>query len=121
MQADWYLLDYYLIGGFFMQFGSMAYAQGGAPAGSGGGISMIIMMVVIFVIFYLIIFLPQRKKDKEHKKMINELQKGDKVLTASGMYGVVTGVRPEEGIVTVKIADKTQVDFAKSAIQGKIK
>ena len=103
-----------------MDFG-MAYAQGGAPAGQGGSWSMIIMMVAIFVIFYLIIFLPQRKKDKEHKKMVDALQKGDKVLTSSGIYGVVTGVRPEEGVVTVKIADNTKVDFAKSAIQGKIK
>ena len=105
-----------------MQFGSMAYAQGlAAPDGKGGSLSMIVMMVVIFVIFYLIIFLQQRKKDKAHKKMISELQKGDKVLTASGIYGVVTGVKEEEGIVTVKISENAKVDFAKSAIQGKIK
>jgi len=107
-----------------MQLGTTAYAQtaGGSAAGgaAGGGISMIVMMVAIFVIFYLVIFLPQRKKDKAHKKMVNELQKNDKVITTGGIYGIVTAVDSEKGIVTIKIADKTNIEIAKTAIQGKV-
>ena len=107
-----------------MHCGAAAYAQtaqGGAPnGGAAGGLSMIVMMLAIFVIFYLVIFLPQRKKDKAHKKMLNELQKGDRILTAGGIYGTVASVDAEKGIVTVKIADKTTIEIAKSAIQGKV-
>ena len=50
--------------------------------------------------------------------MINSLKNGDKVLTASGIYGVVTGIKDE--IITVKVASNTNIEFAKSAIQAKI-
>ena len=106
-----------------MHFGSAAYAQaqGGAPnGGSPNPMITILMFLAIFVIFYLVIFLPQRKKDKAHKKMLNELQKGDRILTAGGIYGTVASVDAEKGIVTVKIADKTTIEIAKSAIQGKV-
>ena len=52
--------------------------------------------------------------------MIENLQKGDKVLTTAGIYGVVVNVKDEEGIVVLKIADGAKVDFAKSAVQAKI-
>lgn len=107
-------------------FATPLYAQSAAPAaapaGQGGfGPSFIIMMILIFVIFFIFTIIPQRKRDKEHKKMIEGLQKGDKVLTIGGLYGVVTGVRPEEGIVTVKIGENCKADFSKTAIQSKVK
>ena len=105
-------------------FGSAAYAQtaqGAAPAGGAGDMLRVMApMIIIFVIFYLVLFLPQRRKDKAHKKMLNDLQKGDRVLTIGGIYGTVVSVDAEKGILTVKVADKTTIEIAKSAVQGKV-
>ena len=95
-----------------------AYAMG-APGGAaaqqtGGGFSGIIMMVAIFAIFYFILIRPQQKKMKEHKKMVDELKKGDEIITAGGMYGTVEGVAPET--LTVKIAEGTKVKITRGSI-----
>lgn len=99
-------------------FTAIAYAMG-APGdagaqGGGGGASGLIMMVVIFAIFYFILIRPQQKKMKEHKKMVEELKKGDEVITAGGIYGVVEGLTPET--VTVKIAEGTKVKITRSSV-----
>ena len=73
-----------------------------------------------FVIFYLLLIRPQQKKEKDRMKMINQLKKGDKVLTSSGMIGVIVNIKPEENIITVKVAEGVKVDFVKSAIQQKL-
>lgn len=103
-------------------FSTAAYAQSTAGSSNGGGGSMIliVMMVVTFGIFYVLTILPQRKRDKEHKKMIENLQKNDKVLTVGGIYGVVTSVDREKGIITLKIGDNTKVEVVKTAIQAKL-
>ena len=77
-------------------FIATAYAMGasggdaGAPAG--GGASGLIMMAVIFAIFYFILIRPQQKKMKEHKKMVDDLKKGDEIITGGGIYGTVESV-----------------------------
>jgi preprotein translocase subunit YajC len=99
-----------------------AYAQsatGGAAGGMGMG-GLLAMMVIIFGIFYVLTVLPTRKKEKAHKAMLAALQKGDKVLTIGGIFGVVSNVDNEKGIITLTIADKTKVDFTRSSIQAKI-
>lgn len=105
-----------------LQLISNAYAQGqGAPSPqSGGGLSMLILPAAILVIFYFLLIRPNQKKEKDRKKMIEALQKGDKVITTGGMYGVVVNIKKEEDIVVLKIADGAKVDFAKSAIQVKL-
>jgi len=75
-------------------------------------------IVLMIVIFYFLLIRPQQKKEKLRVSMINSLKSGDKVLTASGIYGVVTGIKDD--IVTVKVASNTNIEFAKSAIQAKI-
>lgn len=99
---------------------STAHAQT-APGGNGasGWMSMIPILLMI-VIFYFLLIRPNQKKEKDRKKMIDLLQKGDKVITMGGMYGVVSSIKKEENIVVLKIGDGTKVEFAKSAIQGKI-
>ncbi len=99
-----------------------AYAQTKTvPQAEGGSMWMNIVPILAMVaIFYFLLIRPSQKKEKERKKMIDSIQKGDKVVTVGGMYGVVVSVKAEEGIVTLKIADNTKVDFAKSAIQNKI-
>ncbi len=98
-------------------FIATAYAMGtpgGAGAPGGGGASGIIMMVIIFAIFYFILIRPQQKKMKEHKRMVEELKKGDEIVTAGGIYGTVEGVTPET--LTVKIAEGTKVKITRSSV-----
>ena len=97
-----------------------AYAQDKSAPSSGGGWQMFILPLLILVIFYFLLIRPSQRKEKNRKKLIEELQKGDKVVTNSGMFGVVVNIKNEENIVVLKIADGVKVDFAKTAIQTKV-
>ncbi len=95
-------------------------APGSAPAqGGGGGFSSLIMMVVIFAIFYFILIRPQQKKMKEHKKMVEDLKKGDRIITAGGMYATVENTTPDT--LTVKIAEGVKVKITRSSVGAVVK
>ena len=104
-------------------FISEAYAMGapgGAGAqGAGGGFSSLIMMVVIFAIFYFILIRPQQKKMKEHKKMVEELKKGDRIVTSGGIYGTVENTTTET--LTVKIAEGVKVKITRGSVGAVVK
>lgn len=90
------------------------------PAGQDGGGSMIptlIMFGAIFVIMYFLMIRPQQKKQKEQQAMLSQLQKGDKVVTSSGMYGTVQDTDDET--VLLKVSDNTNIRFLKSAVSQK--
>lgn len=94
----------------------------GAPpaSGQGGAGSMLptlIMFGAIFVIMYFLMIRPQQKKQKEQQKLINELQKGDKVITSSGIYGTVQDT--DEETVLLKVSDNSNIRFVKSAVSQK--
>ncbi len=74
--------------------------------------------IAIFVIFYLLLILPQQKKQKAHQRMISELNKGDRVITSSGIYGSVANVK--DHIISLVIADGIKIDIQKSHIAGKV-
>ena len=73
-------------------------------------------MLLIFVIFYVVLMLPMQRQRKALRQMIENLKKGDRVITSGGLYGEVTAV--EEGVVLLRIADNVRVRVAKSAISG---
>ena len=73
-------------------------------------------ILIIGVIFYLLIFMPMRKRQKKLEAMITALRNGDKVITNSGIYGVVAGVK--EKTLILKIADQVKIEIAKNAISG---
>jgi preprotein translocase subunit YajC len=73
-------------------------------------------IVIIGVIFYLLIFMPMRKRQKKTEEMIAALKNGDKVITSSGIYGVVAGVKEKTFII--KIADQVKIEVTKSAVAG---
>jgi len=56
---------------------------------SGSGIGQFIPLILIFVIFYFFLIRPQQKKAKDHKLMVNNLKRGDKVVTSGGIVGTV--------------------------------
>jgi preprotein translocase subunit YajC len=94
---------------------SIAWAQG--TGGSGSGTSTILSLVpfiLIFVIFYFLLILPQQKKQKQQKAMMDSLKKGDKVITASGIWGTVTNLG--KNTVTLQIADNTKIKMQREHI-----
>jgi preprotein translocase subunit YajC len=73
-------------------------------------------MLIILVIFYLLLFAPMRKRQKALAQMIDNLKKGDRVVTNGGIYGEIQGL--DANTVTLKIADNVRIKLAKSAIAG---
>ncbi len=101
---------------------STAYAMGapgGDGAAQGGGFSSLIMMIIIFAIFYFILIRPQQKKMKEHKKMVEDLKKGDRIITSGGMYATVENATPDT--LTVKIAEGVKVKITRGSVGAVVK
>ncbi len=101
---------------------STAYAMGapgGDGAAQGGGFSSLIMMVIIFAIFYFILIRPQQKKMKEHKKMVEDLKKGDRIITSGGLYATVENATPDT--LTVKIAEGVKVKITRGSVGAVVK
>ena len=83
-------------------------------------IAQFIPLILIFVIFYFFLIRPQQRKAKEHKKMVEELKRGDKVITSGGIIGTVERIVDNEKI-EVEIADNVKVEILRSnGIQGLI-
>jgi preprotein translocase subunit YajC len=96
---------------------NIAYAMGtgGGGAGQGaGGFSSLIPIVLMFVIFYFLLIRPQQKKTKDHREMINRLNKGDRIITSGGLHGRITAV--SDTTMTVEIADKVRVKIARGNV-----
>lgn len=82
--------------------------QSAAPAG--GGWSFWIMMLLIFVVMWLFMIRPQQKKQKELARFRNSLQKGDKIVTIGGIYGIVSDVREKYIEIEVDNGVKLRID-----------
>jgi preprotein translocase subunit YajC len=85
----------------------------------GGMMQTIILFGLIFVIFYFMIIRPQQKRQKERQKMLDALEKGDKILTSGGIYGVVIGI--EDKVVLVQIADNVKVKVDRGSVGSVIR
>ena len=90
-----------------------AWAQG-AP-GQGGGIESMLLIVLMFGVLYFMMIRPQMKRAKEHKQMIDALQKGDEVIAAGGMLGRIT--RLTESYVSLEIANSVEIQVQRPAVQ----
>ena len=80
---------------------------------SGSGIGQFIPLILIFVIFYFFLIRPQQKKVKEHKQMVENLKRGDKVVTSGGIVGTIERVIDNEK-VEVLISNDVKVEVIKS-------
>ena len=80
---------------------------------SNSGIGQFIPLILIFVIFYFFLIRPQQKKAKEHKTMVENLKRGDKVITSGGIVGRVERIIDNEK-VEVEIADNVKVEVYRS-------
>ena len=96
-------------------FASPAFAQATGSGGFGSTFGSLVPLLLIFLIMYFIIIRPQQKKIKEHKNMVDNLRRGDQVLTQGGILGKITKVKEGEEI-EVELAKDVKVSIIRSTI-----
>ncbi len=95
---------------------SPAFAQ---SAGGGGDLTSLLPFVLIFVVFYFFLIRPQQKRAKEHREMVSQLRRGDKVITSGGLVGTVTKSVDDQETVEVEIAKDVKVNIMRTMIADK--
>ena len=93
-----------------------AYAANGAAVGENPIWQPVLMIGLMFGIIYFLLVRPQQRKAKEHKTLLESLQRGDRVLTAGGLIGEITSLTDQS--VTIEVADKVRVEVARPFITG---
>jgi preprotein translocase subunit YajC len=96
---------------------NIAHAMGNLGGGAAGGSNQLMAflpLILLFVVFYFLLIRPQQKKAKQQKQFLENLKKGDEVVTSGGMYGKITGITNDT--VTLEIAEKIRVKVTKGSI-----
>lgn len=88
-------------------------AQNGS---GGGGMASLLMMVAIIVVFWFFMIRPQSKKAKDQKKFIDELQKGDKIVTVAGIHGTVNKINEDGKTLQLEVSPGSYLKMEKSAV-----
>jgi len=86
-----------------------------AAAQQADPLASLILPIGLVVLFYFFLIRPQSKRQKEHKKMVSELQKGEEVLTSGGILGKVTNINDD--FISLEIAKDVSLKIQKSAVQ----
>ncbi len=90
-------------------------AQAPAPSpGPGSGLLGLLPFVFIFIIMYYVMLRPQMKRQKEAARLVSALKTGDRVVTSSGIHGLISNVK--DTTVIVKVADNVKIEMEKSAV-----
>ena len=106
-----------LIGGLLT---SVVFLGGCFPAEAEGESSiwpMLIFVVLLFGLMYFVMIRPQRKRQKEHQQLIEQLNRGDRVVTAGGIYGVIESI--SEDSVTIRVESGATMRVAKGSVSLK--
>ena len=90
--------------------------QDATTSQGGNGMMTIFMMVALFVVFYFFMIRPQNKERKRMRDFINSLAVGDKVRTASGVFGKIKDIK--ESVLILEIADNVKITIDKNYIVG---
>lgn len=95
-------------------------------AGTGGAqqpnpLMNFLPLIAIIGIMYFLLLRPQAKKQKEHRAMLEAIEKGDKVMTTGGIVGTIAGIKDDENFLILKIAENVKIELARSAIAQVIK
>jgi preprotein translocase subunit YajC len=96
----------------------LAQAPAPAPAPGAGLISML-PFVFIFIIMYYVMLRPQMRRQKEQAKLVSSLKTGDRVVTTSGIHGLISNVK--DTTVIVKVADNVKLEMEKTAVTNVVK
>ena len=97
---------------------AFAMGQAGGSAGQSGGITAFVPLILMFVIFYFLLIRPQQKKAKEHKAMLDNLKRGNRVVTSGGIFGTIVSL--DDTTVGLEIAEKVKIKVARGNIGGLI-
>lgn len=90
---------------------------GGAGEAAGGfDWTIIIFLALIFGVFYFLMIRPQRRRQKQHEEMVQELQKGDRVITAGGIHGTIESLSQDS--VVLKIESGATIRIARGSVSG---
>ncbi|GGD54780.1 preprotein translocase subunit YajC [Paenibacillus nasutitermitis] len=80
------------------------------------GIASILPFVLMFAVFYFLLIRPQQRKSKQRSLMLNQLKKGDKIVTIGGMHGTILEITDD--IVVLRVNDATKITFDRSAVNN---
>jgi preprotein translocase subunit YajC len=96
-------------------------AQAPAPAspGAGGGLLSFLPIVFMVVIMYYVFMRPQMRRQKEAARLVSALKTGDRVITSSGIHGLISNVK--DTTVIVKVADNVKLEMEKTAVTNVVK
>lgn len=95
-------------------FESAAYAQSAGEESSQSPFFQFIPLVLILGVFWFLIIRPQQKKQKAHQRMVDSLNKGDKVVTNGGIFGTIVKVGDDR--ITLEIASKVQINIERQQV-----
>ncbi len=71
-------------------------------------------LILLFVVFYFLLIRPQQKQQKARKEMIENLNKGDRVVTIGGIYGVIKEI--DEAVISLRVADNLNLKFSRASV-----
>ncbi len=98
----------------------LAQTQAATPAAPAGNpLASFVPIILIFIIMYFVLFRPQMRRQKEQARLVSTLKTGDRVVTASGIHGLISNVK--ETTVIVKVADNVKLEMEKTAITNVVK
>ncbi len=89
----------------------MGSAEGGQGA---GGLAGFLPIIILFAIFYFLLIRPQQKKAKEHREMISNLKKGNRIVTSGGIYGTITTI--DDTTIGLEIAEKVKIKVSRGNV-----
>ena len=92
---------------------NLAYAAD-TPPQAGGGLIQLVPMLLIFAVLYFVLYMPQRKRMKQHQDLLTKLKHGDRIVTASGIYGTITGLT--DRVVTLEIDDDVRIKVSRTQV-----
>lgn len=96
---------------------SVAYAAGGTGGDTMGLLMSLAPLILIFVVFYFLLIMPQQKKAKQHKQMLEGIAKGDEVITSGGIHGKVVGITDQ--VLTLDVGEKMKIKVSREFISHK--
>ena len=96
-------------------FISEAIAESGAATQGADPLASLLLPIGLVVLFYFFLIRPQSKRQKEHKQLINDLQKGEEVVTSGGILGKITHL--SDDFITLEIAKDVSLNVQKAAVQ----
>jgi preprotein translocase subunit YajC len=100
----------------------LAQTQTGSPASAaspGAGFNLFVPLIFFVIIFYFVLIRPQSQRQKQQQQLINTLKTGDRVVTSSGIHGLIANVK--DSTVIVKVADNVKIEMDKSAVATVLK